>query len=132
MLKREPNALFVFGDNLQRKGLGGQAKEMRGEPNAVGIPTKRSPGMEPQDFLYECDLAEWCHAVDLNMSRLIHWQELIVWPTAGIGTGLAQLHQHAPSISRELDIFKTILITEPFDFSRISRFYAESNCYDLY
>jgi len=41
MLRAEPGTLWVFGDNLQRKGLGGQAKEMRGEPNAIGIPTKK-------------------------------------------------------------------------------------------
>lgn len=29
--------LYVFGDNMVRRGFGGQAREMRGEPNAVGI-----------------------------------------------------------------------------------------------
>jgi len=34
------NALFIFGDNLQGWGKGGQAR-IRDEPNAFGIPTKR-------------------------------------------------------------------------------------------
>jgi redox-sensitive bicupin YhaK (pirin superfamily) len=38
--------LFVFGDNLRRTGFGGQAAEMRGEPNAVGI----APGYEQKHF----------------------------------------------------------------------------------
>ncbi len=35
--------IFLFGDNLTRQGYGGQAAAMRGEPNAVGIPTKKLP-----------------------------------------------------------------------------------------
>ncbi|KKL05458.1 hypothetical protein LCGC14_2605850, partial [marine sediment metagenome] len=46
MLRDEPDTLFVFGDNMQRRGLGGQAFAMRGEPNAVGIPTKIFPSMD--------------------------------------------------------------------------------------
>ena len=42
-LRRNPNAVYIFGDNEARTGLGGQAREMRGEPNAMGIATKRSP-----------------------------------------------------------------------------------------
>lgn len=40
-LAMNPKVLYVFGDNLERKGFGGQAYEMRGEPNAFGIATKR-------------------------------------------------------------------------------------------
>jgi hypothetical protein len=37
--RRYTDALFAFGDNLARTGRGGQAAALRGEPNAVGIPT---------------------------------------------------------------------------------------------
>ena len=50
MLRSEPRKIFLFGDNLARWGLGGQAKEMRGEPNAHGITTKRFPGIDHKDF----------------------------------------------------------------------------------
>ena len=30
--------IYVFGDNLQKIGYGGQAKAMRGEYNTIGIP----------------------------------------------------------------------------------------------
>ena len=43
-LQNNPDVLYVFGDNLVRKGRGGQAKEMRGHPNAVGVATKNTPG----------------------------------------------------------------------------------------
>ena len=70
-LKRNPEHLFAFGDNMARRGLGGQAKEMRGEPNAVGVPTKWEPTMYPSGFFSE----------------------------AGLGTGLAALDGRAPSIA---------------------------------
>tara|TARA_Y100000034_G_scaffold87336_1_gene104761 strand:- start:4060 stop:4287 length:228 start_codon:yes stop_codon:yes gene_type:complete len=46
-----PNRTYLFGDNFIRKGYGGQAKEMRGEPNAYGIVTKRFPSMDKKAFL---------------------------------------------------------------------------------
>ena len=45
-LQRHPELIFVFGDNMLRKGFGGQAKEMRGEPNAVGVPVKWRPSRD--------------------------------------------------------------------------------------
>lgn len=39
-LQAHPARLYVFGDNFQQRGLGGQTKECRGEPNAIGILTQ--------------------------------------------------------------------------------------------
>ena len=50
-LKNNPTVLYLFGDNRLRKGLGGQAREMRGEPNALGIRTKKVPNNHPLSFL---------------------------------------------------------------------------------
>ena len=49
-LRANPDTLYVFGDNMRRRGMGGQAAEMRGEPNAVGIPTKWRPSRTEWDF----------------------------------------------------------------------------------
>jgi hypothetical protein len=46
-LRANPESLYLFGDNTKRVGIGGQAREMRGEPNAVGIATKNAPGSYP-------------------------------------------------------------------------------------
>lgn len=103
MLRAEPETLFVFGDNMARGGRGGQAKEMRGEPNAVGIPTKWSPGMGQGDFFSDAngDLDRCRNEIDAAFGRLFmhaaHGGE-IVWPDAGIGTGLAELPKRAPTI----------------------------------
>lgn len=44
-----PDKIYVFGDNLIKKGLGGQA-QIRNCPNAFGISTKRFPSMSLDSF----------------------------------------------------------------------------------
>jgi hypothetical protein len=39
-LRNNRDKFYVFGDNMQRIGYGGQARDMRGEPNAIGAVTK--------------------------------------------------------------------------------------------
>ena len=41
-LNSNPNAFFVYGDNLEHRGLGGAAK-FRHHPRAIGFVTKKSP-----------------------------------------------------------------------------------------
>jgi len=48
-LEANPNHIFVFGDNLLRKGTGGAAK-LRDMKNTYGFITKKSPGWEDKDF----------------------------------------------------------------------------------
>lgn len=97
-LRANPNVLYVFGDNLKRQGLAGQAREMRGEPNAIGLPTKR----QPSEFLSDSDLPAIQRAISLDQFTLeqkLAWKrEIVIWPLDGIGTGLAQLRQRAPLI----------------------------------
>ena len=101
MLKDAPDVLFVFGDNLRRIGMGGQAAEMRGEPNAVGIPTKIAPSMAPDAFFTDADLSKALDAFAEGFAKLdahLRTGGTIVVPEAGIGTGRAQLEQRAPTI----------------------------------
>lgn len=108
MLKAERATLFVFGDNLARWGKGGQAAAMRDEPNAVGLPTKRSP----HAFLTDRDLGSVKEATKRDIKRL-EFQLLcggvVVWPAAGIGTGLAELATKAPAVAA----FYEALLTRP-------------------
>ena len=92
-----PEILFVFGDNLIEKGLGGQAKEMRGESNAVGIPTL----VKPYEFFSNNDLTRVAkiYAQKFNMlAQHIKKQGTVVWPANGIGTNRARLQEMAPAI----------------------------------
>lgn len=51
--------IYLFGDNLLRKGLGGQAKEMRGEPNTLGIVSKKYPSNSLSSFYSDGDFYSW-------------------------------------------------------------------------
>ena len=48
-LQENPNVIFVFGDNLLRKGKGGAAK-LRDEPNTYGFITKKAPNNQDSSF----------------------------------------------------------------------------------
>lgn len=101
MLQKEQFSLFVFGDNMLHQGLGGQAREMRGEPNAVGIPTKWIPSMQAHAFFKDQDLFPWLEEAMSAFQRLTRKSRLgtkIIWPADGIGTGRARLEQSAPAI----------------------------------
>lgn len=112
MLRAEPDTLFVFGDNMVARGFGGQAKEMRGEPNAVGIPTKLLPDMDETSFLRDEDLSRVRWKIDRAFLRLaFHMLSggSVVWPADGIGTGLAELPKRAPAIWQLIESGQKIL-----------------------
>lgn len=114
MLRDNPNTLFVFGDNMKRRGMGGQAAEMRGEPNAVGIPTKMEPSMSEDAFFTDEDFVAFAAAAKPDVLRLIsHANDGgdIVWPEDGIGTGRAQLKERAPYIFAAIDTWRIMLET---------------------
>jgi hypothetical protein len=94
-LKANPIVLYVFGDNERRVGLGGQAYEMRGEPNAVGVATLAAPGV----FWSDADAPRQCTVINADMGPLfvaLAAGRAIVFPLDGIGTGLADLANRSP------------------------------------
>lgn len=104
-IRNNPDKLYVFGDNFAREGFGGQAKECRGEPNAVGIPTKREPSREDRAYLSDADFDLWANksaATFMRIAVALDDGKTVVWPSAGIGTGLAELERRAPKIWHDL------------------------------
>ena len=101
-LKANPDVWYLFGDNLEMKGYGGQAKEMRGEPNAIGIPTKISPNNLPKSFLSDNNFNQVKEVLDHIFSMLKDYPTIIV-PLDGLGTGLAQLPTKAPKIYKYIN-----------------------------
>lgn len=106
-VQTERRSFFIFGDNMERRGLGGQAAAMRGEPNAFGIPTKRKPTMEPDAFFTDQadeiaivlrSLWEISGTIDNIESGREPFYDKIVWPMDGIGSGLAKLVDYSPYI----------------------------------
>ena len=92
--------IFLFGDNLARRGFGGQAAQMRGEPNAIGIPTKKLPSNAEEAFFTDAEFEQNKAAIDRAFDRLHRmsssFEQVIVIPAAGLGTGRAQLDNRAP------------------------------------
>lgn len=110
MLKASPKTKFVFGDNIRRVGLGGQAREMRGEPNALGIATLYSPGV-----FYDDDPEIIFHVIrDFSPIALaLSRNEDVVAPLDGLGTGFGRLIEHRPDIHNLIVAFFKACDGEP-------------------
>ncbi len=100
-LRGNPEAVFVFGDNVERRGYGGQAAAMRGEPNAIGVATKWKPSMSAAAFFddsIECQVAVM---QDLKkVQDALDAGKTVYVPKDGIGTGLSRLFATAPNLDR--------------------------------
>lgn len=109
-LRMNPKALYLFGDNAERIGKGGQAGVMRGHVNAVGIRTKWKPGRAKTDYYqdgpsHEMNASLACMFVDQDFQRVHEHASaggLVVCPADGIGTGLAELQERAPSVLQHI------------------------------
>lgn len=98
-VQENPTTLYVFGDNDTRKGFGGQAKEMRGEPNAFGISTKKRPDDRPDSFKSDTELEENKRIIREDIDKVIEaWKTgkytKLVIPQVGVGK--AELPTRAP------------------------------------
>lgn len=104
-LRAHPDVLYVFGDNEARRGMGGQARECRGEPNAVGVATKCAPNMGEQAMWSDSDFERCAALIDADMAPLFEHAAgggTVVFPSAGIGTGLSQLPERAPRLMNHI------------------------------
>ena len=98
-VKNNPKTLYIFGDNDQRKGLGGQAKEMRGEQNTLGVSTKKYPSNNESSFKTDNELEDNKKIITDDINKVI-----AEWNTGKynkvnvpqIGVGLAALPTRAP------------------------------------
>lgn len=95
IIRNNPDITFLFGDNLLKTGLAGQAKEARGEPNTIGVPTKKAPSMHPDSFFRDDEIEKNMLAINAAFS-LIPSGATVGIPEAGLGTGLADLQNKAP------------------------------------
>lgn len=96
-VRANPEARFVFGDNVARRGMGGQAAAMRGEPNAIGVATKWKPDMEEGSF-FDDELPSISAMCGDLLNVIAAWKEgrTIYVPADGLGTGLSKLPTKAP------------------------------------
>lgn len=101
----KPNSLFVFGDNDEKKGLGGQAV-IRPCKNSIGIPTKKRPTNHVYSFYNDGEYDASCKKIQQAIIAIINESskyEEIVFPMGGFGTGLAKLEEKAPKTFKYLN-----------------------------
>jgi len=95
------DVLYLFGDNEERRGLGGQAAEMRGERNAHGIRVKKAPSMDKWALWTDEDYERVVPLIKADLEkpyRYIGCGRTVVVPLAGLGTERAALEYAAPKI----------------------------------
>lgn len=115
LLRKYSQYTFVFGDNLQRIGKGGQAI-IRDEPNVIGVSTKVSPnycfseldggyvergGLLESEEVIQLNWRSWLDIIDSDLRRVedkLALGETVVVPMDFIGTGLARLTETAPGL----------------------------------
>jgi hypothetical protein len=94
LARDNPEKIFLYGDNLEGWGKSGQAV-IRDEPNALGIPTKKYPGMKDEHFFRDTEYAANVRLIDAAFDQIPEGATVVV-PKAGLGTGRARLNQTAP------------------------------------
>ena len=99
-LRENPDKVYLFGDNLEGTGKGGQAI-VRGEPNAIGIPTKKGPRRDAGAYFNDADLQANKEAIDEAFNKIPN-EATVVIPKDGLGTGLADLSNKAPKTFKYL------------------------------
>lgn len=93
--------LFVFGDNDVGRGKRGQAI-IRDCPNAIGIPTKKLPILKDDAFYSDAEFHDNCVKIDRAITKIERvflestLYDVLMFPEAGLGTGLAELDRRAP------------------------------------
>lgn len=106
--KAYPKKLYIFGDNILRAGCAGQA-QIRHEFNTSGLATKFYPGMGDGDFFSDDKYQKCVEIISTDIEKIkkrfnneMYNFEVIVFPIAGLGTGLSQLPTKAPKVFKYL------------------------------
>lgn len=103
LLRANPEFIFVFGDNLQRWGKGGQAI-IRDEPNTCGLATKASPA----EFFTDDCFGVIEHEIEVIFG--LAQTNMVVIPFTDkveLGTGLSELPTRAPALYELLSLHFT-------------------------
>lgn len=111
---KSPNKIFIYGDNDQRTGLGGQAI-IRNEPNTIGIRTKKKPATDRGSYYNDKEFEKNKKKILEDINKILDellFGSTIVFSEGGYGTDRAKLKERAP---KTFDFLCEILL-EKFGF----------------
>jgi len=121
MCKENKDTLYVFGDNLIGIGSGGQAI-IRNEPNSFGVATKIFPVNGYHAFLRDNSgttsnkyMYKFYNRVFKELEDEAKNYKQVVFPSAGLGTGLSRMEEFAPELLAYIDLKVSVLIGKDYD-----------------
>jgi hypothetical protein len=94
------DTLFIFGDNLERTGTGGQAI-IREQKNSLGFATKKAPGGAKEDYFTDEEYGTNCKIIEEEIEKIKkyakeHQYKSVAFPFMGLGTGLSEMPIRCP------------------------------------
>ena len=112
--------LFVFGDNLMRVGMAGQAI-IREQENAIGIATKKLPSNTSESFFLDSEYEDNCKLIDEDIQKVKDYAEekglvSVCFPFQGLGTGLSAMQTRCPKTF----CYLTMRLIDEFEFNNIA------------
>ena len=112
-LRDNPNVVFVFGDNLIRKGKGGAAK-LRDEPNTYGFITKKAPNNQDSSFYRPDEYVELFYSELLKLAKEIEKNPERTYLISKLGSGLANKYRIYEGVIepglKKLELFDNVII----------------------
>lgn len=104
-VKANPNFVFVFGDNDERKGEGGQAV-IRYAKNALSIRTKKALGFDEKDYYTDAEYKENIRKLDADfiaIQEAMAEGSKVVISANGYGNGLSRMPAKCPKTYEYLE-----------------------------
>ena len=99
LVRANPDKIYLFGDNDERRGTGGQA-QIRNENNVYGIRTKAAPHTGDAAYWtpegHEENIAKIDEDFKAAIDRARAENKTIVIPTNGFGGGFSKLDEKSP------------------------------------
>jgi hypothetical protein len=87
-LDSNPNAYFIFGDNLERRGYGGAA-QLRDHPHAFGFITKKFPDNRDTSFYDKEEYKEVFFEELYKLAKIVEKRPEKTFYISQLGGGLA-------------------------------------------
>ncbi|NLC23327.1 MAG: hypothetical protein GX776_02470 [Oxalobacter sp.] len=104
-VKANPDYIFVYGDNDQHKGEGGQAV-IRYAKNGLPIRTKKAPGYDEADYYIDAEYKENIKKLDEDFAAIkkaLEEGKKVVISANGYGNGLSRMPTKCPRTYEHLE-----------------------------